>query len=355
MENKLPIYKIKVDPSKKSAGVFAVSLVDQPAIEVDWIKLNKEILFFENIDQQMLYGPLLIPGKQIFRRHPETGEEFYIVFEADVIEIIARKYNKEKLTDQFNIMHSDKKVEAYLAENWIVKEPDASQAYGFNLPVGTWFGGVKVEDEKFWKSEVRTEMVKGFSVEIRADLELMDFSKMISQEIDKYNEQKQINLMEVKTKDGKVLVIDGELVAGSTITIDGEVASPGEYELEDGTRVIVGEGGAIADIITMKEDDKEQKLALDPAEVMTAIQPALDEFRSLIAELMSRVDVLEQHEAEYPDAEEFKKEVEDIKSQVEKLASSAGAPSIVSKTDAKAKPKSDNQLLEKFSRISKFR
>jgi hypothetical protein len=78
---KLPLYRVKLKNDDKTA-VYAVSLVDSPAIEVDWLKLSEELQmsFASQEDKQMLYGPLLIPGKLIFRRDEKTGEEFNIVF-----------------------------------------------------------------------------------------------------------------------------------------------------------------------------------------------------------------------------------------------------------------------------------
>lgn len=180
MEKKIPTYRIVVNADDEKTGVYAVSLVDEPAIEVDWIKLSKEIVEFEfsvNKDKQMLFGPLLIPGKLIFRRD-EKGNEYNIVFDEETIQTIADKYNENKLNDVFNFQHSDKKVEAALLQNWITGEIDKSQEYGFTLPKGTWFGGVKVKDENFWMTEVKTEKVKGFSVEIMAGTELVEMSKV---------------------------------------------------------------------------------------------------------------------------------------------------------------------------------
>ena len=182
MENKLPTYRVVVNPDDETTGVYAVSLVDTPAIEVDWITLSKEIIEFEfsaNKDKQMLFGPLLIPNKLIFRRD-EKGNEYNIVFDEETIQVIADKYNENKLNDIFNFQHSDKKVEAILLQNWITGELDKSQDYGFALPKGTWFGGVKVKDENFWMSEVKTEKVKGFSIEIKAGVELIEMSKVKS-------------------------------------------------------------------------------------------------------------------------------------------------------------------------------
>ena len=285
MEKKLPTYRIKLQPNEETA-VYAVSLVDSPAIEVDWIKLSKEIQmqFASNADKQMLYGPLLIPGKLIYRVDEETGQEYNIVFEKETIEEIVLRYNKSKVNDIFNINHSGTAVDAYLAENWLTRRPDASESYGFDLPEGTWFGGVKVENKEFWMNEVRSENVKGFSVEIKCGIELMEFSKESSKDEDKYTEQQNnTQLMTVKTKNGEVLEVKGEFVEGTVIMIGEELAPAGEHELEDGTKVTLDEEGKIVSIVKPEEletetetettePDTTQKFALDPAEVMAAIQ-----------------------------------------------------------------------------------
>lgn len=469
MEKKLPTYRIKLQPNDETA-VYAVSLVDSPAIEVDWIKLSKEIQmqFASNADKQMLYGPLLIPGKLIYRVDEETGQEYNIVFEKETIEEIVLRYNKSKVNDIFNINHSGTAVDAYLAENWLTRRPDASESYGFDLPEGTWFGGVKVENKEFWMSEVKSENVKGFSVEIKCGIELLEFSKqyelesyddypqaardkaqraidwkekngsdcgtpvgwtrarqlangekiseetinrmsafqrhaqykdvpydegcggimwdawggdegiawaerkaaqlkkLSSKDEDKYTEQQNnTQLMTVKTKNGEVLEVKGEFVEGTVIMIGEELAPAGEHELEDGTKVTLDEEGKIVSIVKPEEleteteeteTDTTQKFALDPAEVMAAIQPALDEFRSLLAEIATRIDVLEQHEAEMPEVPaEYSTQIEELKAQVEKLASAAGAPSLTTKNDnSEAKTKNEERLLSKINFFSKL-
>lgn len=181
MEKKIPTYRIRVNPDDETTGVYAVSLVDQPAIEVDWITLSKEIVEFEfsiNKDKQMLFGPLLIPGKLILRRDPK-GNDYNIVFDEETIQIIADKYNENKMGDIFNFQHSDQKVNAVLLQNWITGSTDKSQDYGFKLPQGTWFAGIKVKDEEFWLNDVKTGKVKGFSVEIMAESELIKMTESL--------------------------------------------------------------------------------------------------------------------------------------------------------------------------------
>ena len=37
--------------------------------------------------------------------------------------------------------------------------------YGLDVPVGTWMGSVKVENDEIWNDYVKTGKVKGFSIE----------------------------------------------------------------------------------------------------------------------------------------------------------------------------------------------
>lgn len=337
MEKKLPTYKIIVDPNDQETGVYAVSLVDEPAIEVDWIKLSKviEMEFSVNKDKQMLFGPLLIPGKLIFRRD-NKGNEYNIVFDEETIQIIADKFNENKLGDAFNFQHSNRKVEAVLLQNWITGELDKSKEYGFELPKGTWFGGVKVKDEQFWLEEVKTEKVKGFSVEIMAGTELIEMTA----EADK----NKINLMEVKTRDGLTLTWDGDAEIGKDIFIvleDGskEPLADGEYELEDGTK-IVAQGGKVAELVAAepKAEEEMAEPVVEPnasVDVLEQVKPLFDELKNIIADLSTRLDKLENVETveeEVSNEEEYSK-IKELEEKVETLLKSAGAQSITKKDD----------------------
>lgn len=362
MEKKLPLYKIVVDPTDEQTGVYAVSLVDEPAIEVDWIKLSKqdaiEMLFAANKDKQMLFGPLLIPNKLIYRRD-ESGNEYNIVFDEETIQIIADKYNENKLGDVFNFQHSDQKVEAVLLQNWIVGKVDKSQDMGFSLPEGTWFGGVKVKDEGFWLNEVKTEKVKGFSVEIMAGTRLIEMTA----EADK----NKIDLMEYKTKDGLTLTWEGDAAVGKEVFLilaDGTKvpADNGEYELEDGTKIAVA-AGKVAEIMApepMANEDMADPVATEPAnapstDVMDIVKPLFEELRGVIAELSSRLDKLENVEPtteEEANTEEYAtlSKVEELESRIESLSKMAGATSIKKeKTDSEIKRENlEKQIIDKL-------
>ena len=66
-------------------GIEAISVVENPAIEEDFIALkNEEIKLAEvSTEKRILLGALLIPNKPIYRRKGE--EEYYIYFSKDTV------------------------------------------------------------------------------------------------------------------------------------------------------------------------------------------------------------------------------------------------------------------------------
>lgn len=183
MNKQLPIYNLKVNEDDLKSGVFAISLVDEPAIESDWFAFSKQNQEFQfktvNKDKQILAGFFLIPDKLIFRKD-ESGKEYYVKFDRDTINTISEKFNRNLLSNQFNIQHNgNDKVTAFVKENWIIEslEFDKSKTYGFEPIEGGWFGLVKVNDAGVWSEYVKTGKLKGFSVEGMFDMELVKMNK----------------------------------------------------------------------------------------------------------------------------------------------------------------------------------
>lgn len=354
---KLPTYRIIVNPDDSETGVYGISLVDEPAIEVDWIKLQKEfedILFSANKDKQMLFGPLLIPDKLILRKAP-NGDLYNIVFDKDSIQTIADKYNETGDNKTFNFQHSDRVVDAVLLQNWITGNVDKSQDYGYSLPEGTWFGGVKVKDESFWINEVKSEKVKGFSIEIKAETELI---KMTSEMEDK---NKNIKLMDYKTKDGLTLRWDGEAAVGAEVFLvleDGTsvVADNGTYELEDGTKIVLVDG-KVSEIMAVEDMAEAPVPTTTNGPSNEELVTMFDELRGVIAELSSRLDALEnvepttEEEATYAKVKQF----EELEEKLNIISIKAGASSVKIKSDLEIKrEENENYILERLSSLKKW-
>jgi hypothetical protein len=177
----LPTYKIVIDENDEITGVDFISLVIDPAIEVNFITLSNQKQTYKynfNKDKRLLIGPLIIPDKPIYRYDEKQGE-YNVVFTKESVEIIVKKYNKNNFNRNINFQHTDGAiVNGYLTENWIIEDSnfDKSKKYGFELPEGTWFGSVYIEDENFWNDVVKTGEVKGFSVELYAFLDKTNFA-----------------------------------------------------------------------------------------------------------------------------------------------------------------------------------
>lgn len=192
MKKKLPIRKYQLD-EEGMMGVYAVSLVDEPAIMVDWVALaeqKKVKLSAINEDRRMLYGPLLIPDQLIYRVDPDTQEEYYAQYEQKVIEQTAHLYLKKNQHHNATLMHEVPMLGLTVVESWLKEyESDKSVGLGFDLPVGTWFVAMHVEDDKVW-NEVKAGTFKGFSIEAYFQQDtamsrmIADFNKLV-EEIEK--------------------------------------------------------------------------------------------------------------------------------------------------------------------------
>ena len=166
MEKKIKIVDMGID-SLGTLGVKAISVVEQPAINVDFVALNEQKPQFVKLQadsKHLLCGALLIPDQLIFRRDDKTNEEFYIRYSSQVIEQVAHNYLKQGKQSNATLEHTDKIEGLTLVESWITCANDKSKDYGFDLPVGTWFGVIKCDNEDVW-NQVEQGKVKGFSIE----------------------------------------------------------------------------------------------------------------------------------------------------------------------------------------------
>jgi hypothetical protein len=176
MENKLPTYRIMIDENDMTTGVDFISLVNEPAIEENWMAFsNMKFDFQAQKDKRMLYGPLMITDKRIYRNDEKFGE-YNVFFTKEDIEVIVKKFSKNNYNNNISFEHMGIKVKGTLVENFIVRKGMVVPGYEA-LPEGSWFGCVYIEDQDFWTNFVKNDIVKGFSIEINGFLSRQDFSK----------------------------------------------------------------------------------------------------------------------------------------------------------------------------------
>ncbi len=161
------IYELLIDG--KENLVDAISLVDYPAIEKNWMTFKKETNLTTvklSKDKQVITGPIMIPNKLIYRFEPSTNNEYYVWFKEETIVELSQMYMKEKLQYNTTIQHESDVDNVFLFESWIVENPEIDKAkeLGYNVPKGTWMGSMKVNDSEVW-AKIKSGEVNGFSIE----------------------------------------------------------------------------------------------------------------------------------------------------------------------------------------------
>ena len=152
----------------KNKGVYSISIVEDPAMEGNFVALSKEKkIEFQTVDeeQRILIGLVLEPNKPIYRN--QGGEEFNIVFSENTIKDLSHNFFKQGYQNNSSIEHADKVKGVSFVESWIVEDSaiDKSANYGFSYPKGSWIATMKVDDENVWQDYVKTGKVKGFSID----------------------------------------------------------------------------------------------------------------------------------------------------------------------------------------------
>ena len=163
----MKIVELILDEEQEEGGIEAISIVESPAIESDFVALNNQEIKLAEVDKEkrILLGALLIPNKPIYRKGDEG--EYYIFFSKDTIVKASQMYLKNGYQNSTTLEHAQALKGLTLVESWIVESEtqDKSRKYGLDVPVGTWMGAVKVNNEEIWNEYVKTDKVKGFSIE----------------------------------------------------------------------------------------------------------------------------------------------------------------------------------------------
>ena len=163
----MKIIELILDEEDFEAGIEAISIVESPAIESDFVALKNQEIKLAEVDKEkrILMGALLIPDKPIYR----TGEdgEYYIFFSKETINKASQLFLQNGNQSNSTLEHAKPLDGLTLVESWIVedKEKDKTALYGLDAPVGSWVGSVKVNNEKVWQDYILSGKCRGFSIE----------------------------------------------------------------------------------------------------------------------------------------------------------------------------------------------
>jgi len=163
----MKIIELILDEEEFDTGVDAISIVENPAIESDFVALKNQEIKLAAVDKEkkILMGALLIPNKPIYRNGSEG--EYYIYFSKETIVKASQMFLQNGKQSNSTLEHSKALNGLTLVESWLVEDDvmDKSRKYGLDVPVGTWMGSVKVNNDDVWNEYVKTNKVKGFSIE----------------------------------------------------------------------------------------------------------------------------------------------------------------------------------------------
>lgn len=246
----------------ETEGVYAISVVDSPAMESQFIALKKqEKVQLKVIDEEkmLLLGAVLIPNKLIFRK--QDGKEFNIVFPTKTVRLAMENFLIKGYQKNSTLEHDEnlKLENVAFVEHWIKEDNvhDKSIKYGIDEEIGTWFTVLKAQDKETYE---KIKAKGGFSIDGFFDLEkinlksefnmsevknesLVDsFKAALSEFFSPKNkgENTDVQLGKVMTKDGTLTIeFDGDTVAvGTEMFLTNEMGEKlpvpdGEYTLED--------------------------------------------------------------------------------------------------------------------------
>ena len=166
--NEIQVIELLIDEDNEWGGINAISIVENPAIQEDFIALSKdESIKLAEVDteRKILMGAALIPDKKIIRMN-DNGK-YYIYFSKETVEKASQLFLSRGKQNNSTVEHEVEIGGLSVVESWIIEDDvhDKSRKYGLNMPVGTWMVSVKVNNNQIWEEYVKTQKVKGVSIE----------------------------------------------------------------------------------------------------------------------------------------------------------------------------------------------
>ena len=170
----IPIYEALI--IDEIDGITAVSLVDAPAVESDFLKFNKEkekMLFsIDNEEKRIVTGVVLRADFPIYRI-TNNGYEYYIVFSQDTIIKMTEKMLKQNTFNNINLNHNDNRfIEGVTLRELFIKDTEKGiSPKGFeDISNGSLFATYHIENNEVWE-QIKQGTFNGFSIECYVNIE----------------------------------------------------------------------------------------------------------------------------------------------------------------------------------------
>lgn len=329
----LPVFEAKI--LGEDEGILAISLVDIPAVESDFVVFNKldyekefQKYSITSEEQHMITGVVMRCDFPIYRYDDSYGE-YFIYYSADTIKLMAEKMMNDATFNSINIMHNDSEIAEgiNLVELFIKDKDKGIDPIGFeNIEEGSLFATYKINNEKIW-NEIKKGEFKGLSLEGYFTIEKSDkFDYKKQNNINTfYNTMTRLfnRFLKSFVKCGSVETDKGTLywVGEADLQIGDELfynteneeavkVEDGEYTLSDGTVIVVKEG-LVSEI---REKDGEQEGELD----MAKNRKQCMEDEEIIVEEEPKEEVIEE-EPKIDRYDELKRDIDDLRKEHDEL------------------------------------
>lgn len=294
----IPVYEA-VFKEGETQGIYALSVVENPAMEDLWVALSEQPQQIEfakvDEDKRLLLGAALIPNKKIYRNI--DGNEFYITFSEQTIEKLAHEFFKNQANNNSSLEHEVKLEGMSVVEGWIVEDPDndKSNAYGKKYEKGTWVTMMKVDNDEMWE-KVKSEEIKGFSIDAVLGLTKLNLKSEIEM-----------------TKEVKDSIVNDVLNGVKTFFSNKE-----EKETVELTEEVKAEEVKAEEVVLAEEEVLEEEEVVEAEETVYATKEEFAELKAMVDEMKSMLEPKAEVEEEEEILMAKNAEIETLKTELAK-------------------------------------
>lgn len=309
----IPVYDAII--SDEQTGMFKISLVDDPAVMSNFLAFdnNRKVQMYkvEDEEKRLVRGVVMRADFPIYRYDKNFGE-YYIIYKAEQIRIMAEKYLLESRQNDVNLMHEQNSdVEGVQMVQYFIKGNGVSVEGFEDIADGSLFAEFHIVNDEIWNA-IKDGTYRGFSLEGVFDLvpeqdkgkvnEIVDtLDGAFSRILNKSKKYTMGNLKKFKaallkalaefanvTTDKGILAWDGDedLKVGDEVFIEDAEgnrtpAEDGDYKTDDNKTIVVVDG-KVAEINdpeidiepTEEEPVAEEEIAEEAAEEETTEEVA---------------------------------------------------------------------------------
>lgn len=325
---KLPVYEALI--SSEDDGIITISLVDEPAVESDFVCFSKDagkqLFAMKDTSEHLITGCLMKAETPIYRN--DGGYEYYIVFSKKTIQTMSEKMLADSTFKNIDTQHNGELLPqgALTLTELYVKDSNKGIDPNFvDVPDGSLMITFKVNDESIWQECANGDFLNGFSLEGFFETKQIDFSKNKPNKTKSFKMRIKELLRRMLAQFGEVSMDeltlyyegDGELAVGIDVTdIDGNPVADGEYHNEEMTvKVMDGKVDAIEYIEKENEPVADEPVADEQTNEELVEEPVVD--KPVVEDVVvDKPDTVEDVVEDVFDAE---KEIAELRYMIEEL------------------------------------